>query len=103
MYNPAKISSKRAPPVEPSIQYMVAVINTAMHYVNLQRISVFIYYTLKIREQNIQFAQFQHKPLRSFDLFLVIFTTIQGLPIEGGAGSPSPHCCDVIRQSTVVR
>lgn len=57
MYNPAKISSKRAPPVQPNIQYMVSVINTAMHYINLLLISVFIYiyYTLKIREQNIQY------------------------------------------------
>lgn len=54
MYNPAKISSKRAPPVGPNIQYRVSVINTAMHYINLQLISVFIYYTLKTREQNIQ-------------------------------------------------
>lgn len=54
MYNLAKISSKRAAPMEPNIQYRVAVVNTAMHYINLQLISVFIYYTLKIRKQNIQ-------------------------------------------------
>lgn len=46
MYNLAKISSKRAAPMEPNIQYRVAVVNTAMHYINLQLISVFIYYTL---------------------------------------------------------
>lgn len=50
MYNPAKISSKRAPPVQPNIQYMVSVINTAMHYINLLLISVFIY-ILHIKNQ----------------------------------------------------
>lgn len=34
MYNLAKLSSKRAAPIEPNIQYRVAVINTAMHYIN---------------------------------------------------------------------
>lgn len=47
MYNPAKISSKRAALEDPNIQFTVSVINTAMHYIYLQLISVLIYYTLQ--------------------------------------------------------
>lgn len=56
MYNPAKISSKRAAPEDLNIQFTVSVINTAMHYIYLQLISVLIYYTLKkIWKQNIHY------------------------------------------------
>lgn len=45
MYNPANISRKRAAPEDLDIQLTVSVINIAMHYINLQLISVLIYYT----------------------------------------------------------
>lgn len=94
MYNPAKISSKRAPPVGPNIQYRVSVINTAMHYINLQLISVFIYYTLKTREQNIQHRSISTQIAIKFRLFWeVIFTPIWGLLIRRGADSPPPLFC----------
>lgn len=45
MYNPAKIPSERTTPEDLNKQHMVSVINTAMHYIYLQLISVFIFYT----------------------------------------------------------
>lgn len=102
MYNPAKISSKRAPPVGPNIQYRVSVINTAMHYINLQLISVFIYYTLKTREQNIQHHLISTQIAVEFRCFWeVIFYTYPGTFDQKGCCQPLPPCC-YVRHSTAV-
>lgn len=71
MYNLAKISSKRVAPIEPNIQYRVAVINTAMHYMNLQLISVFIYYTFK--NQGTKHSASLNSNINLFQIFICFF------------------------------
>lgn len=40
MYNPAKICSKRTAPEDLGVEFTLSVVNTAMHYIYLQLISV---------------------------------------------------------------
>lgn len=72
MYNPANISRKRAAPKDLDIQLTVSVINIAMHYINLQLISVLIYYTLK-KNQNKTFNLFQLLHILIMYIFLYFF------------------------------
>lgn len=71
MYNLAIISSKRAAPIEPNIQYRVAVIKTAMHYINLQLISDFIHYTYK--NQGTKNSASLNANINQFQILILLF------------------------------
>lgn len=72
MYNPAKISKRRTPPEAHDIQFTVSVINIAMHYIYLQLISVFIYYTLK--NQTTKHSIFLNFTFLIMDIFSAFFS-----------------------------